>query len=119
MKLESDLEKSLECYRNLIQGLTQRKCMLDIRKVHRKLNASWKICSLAVNGQSFLVIDGYLLNSFINGIISYSVSKVKDYYQQIDVLIRNGTKGKEGKILKTYRLRIVQKTDPMKFCSNF
>eukprot|EP00415_Alexandrium_ostenfeldii_P003471 UN3471 len=23
---------------------------------------SWKICSLAVNGQSFLVIDGYLLN---------------------------------------------------------
>ena len=31
-----------------------RKCMLDIRKVHRRLNASWKICSLAVNGQSFL-----------------------------------------------------------------
>ena len=34
------------------------------RKVHTSLNASWKICSLAVNGQSFLVIDGYLLNSF-------------------------------------------------------
>merc|ERR1712061_438469 len=33
------------------------------RKVHRRLNASWKICFLAVNGQSFLVIDGYLLNS--------------------------------------------------------
>ena len=32
-------------------------------KVHGRLNASWKICSLAVNGQSFLVIDGYLLNS--------------------------------------------------------
>ena len=32
------------------------------RKVHRNMNASWKICSLAVNGQSFLVIDGYLLN---------------------------------------------------------
>jgi len=30
--------------------------------VHGKLNASWKICSLAVNGQPFLVIDGYLLN---------------------------------------------------------
>ena len=30
--------------------------------VHGRLNASWKICSLAVNGQSFLVIDGYLLN---------------------------------------------------------
>ena len=28
--------------------------------VHGRLNASWKICSLAVNGQSFLVIDGYL-----------------------------------------------------------
>ena len=27
------------------------------------LKGSWKICSLAVNGQSFLVIDGYLLNS--------------------------------------------------------
>merc|ERR1712003_68695 len=35
-------------------------------KVHRRLNAFWKICSLAVNGQSFLVIDGYLLNSFIS-----------------------------------------------------
>ena len=27
-----------------------------------RLNASWKMSSLAVNGQSFLVIDGYLLN---------------------------------------------------------
>ena len=34
--------------------------------VHGRLNASWKICSLAVNGQSFLVIDGYLLNSQTN-----------------------------------------------------
>ena len=32
-------------------------------KVLRRLNASWKISSLAVNGQSFLVIDGFLLNS--------------------------------------------------------
>ena len=31
-------------------------------KIHGKLNASWKISSLAVNGQSFLVIDGYLLD---------------------------------------------------------
>ena len=31
--------------------------------VHGKLNASWKISSLAVNGQSFLVIDGYLWHS--------------------------------------------------------
>ena len=35
-----------------------------LRNVHGKLNASWKISSLAVNGQSFLVIDGYLLNTF-------------------------------------------------------
>ena len=33
-----------------------------LRKVHGRLNASWKISCLAVNGQSFLVIDGYLLN---------------------------------------------------------
>merc|ERR1711876_82925 len=30
------------------------------RKIHGRLNASWKISFLAVNGQSFLVIDGYL-----------------------------------------------------------
>ena len=36
------------------------------RNVHGRLNASWKICSLAVNGQSFLVIFGYLLNSLIS-----------------------------------------------------
>ena len=28
------------------------------------MNASWKICSLVVNRQSFLLIDGYLLNFF-------------------------------------------------------
>jgi hypothetical protein len=32
--------------------------------IHGILNALWKICSLVVNGQSFLVIDGYLLNLF-------------------------------------------------------
>jgi hypothetical protein len=34
------------------------------RQLHGILNASWKICSLVVNGQSFLDIDGYLLNLF-------------------------------------------------------
>ena len=36
----------------------------DKRKVHGILNASSKICSLVVNGQSFLVTDGSLLNLF-------------------------------------------------------
>ena len=31
------------------------------------MNGSWKISSLAVNGQSFLVIDGYLLNPVMLG----------------------------------------------------
>ena len=35
---------------------------INLCKIHGKLNASWKISSLAVNGQSFLVIDGYLLD---------------------------------------------------------
>ena len=33
-------------------------------EVHGILNASSKICSLVVNGQSFLVTDGSLLNLF-------------------------------------------------------
>ena len=33
-----------------------------IRNLYGRLNASWKICFLVVNCQSFLVIDGYLLN---------------------------------------------------------
>merc|ERR1712190_384108 len=37
-------------------------CVRKKRKVHGRLKASWKISCLAVNGQSFLVIDGYLLN---------------------------------------------------------
>merc|ERR1712204_48468 len=41
--------------------LRKRINFLNQRKIHGKLNASWKISSLAVNGQSFLVIDGYLL----------------------------------------------------------
>ena len=39
-----------------------QEAFIDERKVLGRLNASWKISSLAVNGQSFLVIDGYLLN---------------------------------------------------------
>ena len=34
------------------------------RIINGRLNASWKICSLVVNRQSFLVIDGYRLNLF-------------------------------------------------------
>ena len=33
--------------------------------IHGRLNASWKICSLVVNRQSFLVIDGSLLKSLL------------------------------------------------------
>ena len=36
-----------------------RKCC----KTHKRLNPSWKICSSAVDGQSFFVIDGSLLTS--------------------------------------------------------
>ena len=36
-----------------------------------RLNASWKISSSAVDGQSFLVIDGSLLSSHVNPKISY------------------------------------------------
>ena len=42
--------------------LISQEAFIDERKVLGRLNASWKISSLAVNGQSFLVIDGYLLN---------------------------------------------------------
>ena len=64
----------------------------DYRKVHERLNACWKISCLAVNGQSFLVIDGYLLNLVENGsyrpfleedtrvkIYSYKITKKKSY----------------------------------------
>jgi len=37
---------------------------IEKRIIHGRLNISWKICSLVVNCQSFLVIDGYLLNLF-------------------------------------------------------
>ena len=41
-----------------------KKKMLWFEFILGKLNASCKIYSLVVNGQSFLVIDGYLLNLF-------------------------------------------------------
>jgi len=47
-------------------GLSSRTTSLGLRKVHGRLKASWKISCLAVNGQSFLVIDGYLLNPTID-----------------------------------------------------
>jgi hypothetical protein len=46
----------------ILQTVNTGKGCEKRRKVHGRLNASWKISSLAVNGQSFLVIDGYLLN---------------------------------------------------------
>jgi len=52
----------------------------NIGNVHGRLNASWKICSLAVNGQSFLVIDGYLLNlrkESVNQKLSIEILEVK------------------------------------------
>merc|ERR1711933_346065 len=45
----------------------RKRSKLRVRKkriIHGRLNASWKICFLVVNCQSFLVIDGYLLNLF-------------------------------------------------------
>ena len=42
-----------------ISGLSPNQWIINGR-----LNASWKICSLVVNRQSFLVIDGYRLNLF-------------------------------------------------------
>ena len=41
-----------------------------LREIQRQLNASWKICSLTVNGLLFLVIEGYLLNSFLSSSIT-------------------------------------------------
>jgi len=43
-------------------GLLVRNLILKEMSCGR-LNASWKISSSAVDGQSFLVIDGSLLNS--------------------------------------------------------
>ena len=43
---------------------TRMKHKDRLGKVHGILNASSKICSLVVNGQSFLVTDGSLLNLF-------------------------------------------------------
>ena len=51
---------------NAIKRKTWTDCPVGPKKTiapdHERLRGSWKICSLAVNGQSFLVIGGYLLN---------------------------------------------------------
>merc|ERR1712061_538825 len=63
------------------------------RKVHRRLNASWKICFLAVNGQSFLVIFGkHLVNVWKNTILS-DVLRISDTVEVLTPLI-------EGAILE-------------------
>ena len=54
------------------KGMQENDCQTDskkpmLREIQRQLNASWKICSLAVNGLLFLVIEGYLLNSSFSG----------------------------------------------------
>ena len=56
---EKDLELVL---RGIVHVLVVNLQVDHKGKIHGKLNASWKISSLAVNGQSFLVIDGYLLD---------------------------------------------------------
>ena len=62
-------------------------------KVHGRLNASWKICCLAVNGQSFLVIDGYLISfskprSYIprEGITVFPIARVNNSVANNNVL---------------------------------
>ena len=43
-----------------------KKTLVEISGyVHKRLNPSSKICSSAVDGQSFFVIDGSLLTSFV------------------------------------------------------
>ena len=50
MKIRNDKEK-IPC-----EGELEVKAQRE-RKVHRRLNASWKICSLAVNGQSSVDLE--------------------------------------------------------------
>ena len=54
---------SIEITAQITKGIPQLIFQVN---VHGRLNASWKICSLAAKGQSFLVIDGYLLNLLYN-----------------------------------------------------
>ena len=51
------IQRVLEAYRTEEENTNKK------RKIHGSLSVCWKICCLGVNGQSFLVIDGYLLNS--------------------------------------------------------
>jgi len=57
MNLKDTAINTQDRYRHVLRETVEHK-----GKIHGKLNASWKISSLAVNGQSFLVIDGYLLD---------------------------------------------------------
>ncbi len=59
-------------------------------KVHGRLNASWKISCLAVNGQSFLVIDGYLLK-----FESYGTSLLDSRINRQELMIQQRSKGKK------------------------
>ena len=64
MAVITTIETEIEVISASFLGLTaasHQSSKKRLRKVHGRLNASWKISSLAVNGQSFLVIDGYLL----------------------------------------------------------
>ena len=54
-----------------------------------RLKASWKICSLAVNGQSFLVIDGYLLNLIVRLFIFWKTIEYTDNLMKTKIWARN------------------------------
>lgn len=60
---DDDHQQEPNFQKQYLPGLIRQK-LTDERIIHGRLNASWKICSLVVNRQSFLVIDGYLLNLF-------------------------------------------------------
>ena len=55
-----------------------------LREIQRQLNASWKICSLAVNGLLFLVIEGYLLNFLIPRFYNQETIAKKSYAWMMD-----------------------------------
>ena len=63
---------------------TKRKEKSREGKIHGKLNASWKISSLAVNGQSFLVIDGYL-QDFSRLSASLATSSFLSSWQELEL----------------------------------
>ena len=70
MNTNQDEEKRSLCRMDVFQILEKERKFTSkkpiLREIQRQLNASWKICSLAVNGLLFLVIEGYLLNFFFS-----------------------------------------------------